>query len=186
LSEQTDLTYLLGQVDETSTLGQDAAKELRDTFDLLKQLLSITFIDRPYQLIPLGSFIIGCVTNRNKTIDCYIYFESKLGLTQDVFMDNERLGDELELAVNEHNRGEKGLNAIEVSKEDKETVFFSSLTTNSRVRLVSIQLLQENGEYKINRYSASIFHSNWLIQNFNKSSSAWQVVKLFRLIRVWK
>jgi hypothetical protein len=185
-TEQTDLAYRLGQVDKDSSLSQEESKELRDTFDALKQLISLTFLEQPYQLIPLGSFIIGCVSNRNKTIDCYIYFESRLGLSSDGFVENTLIGEGLEAALRKQNRNEIEQYSVEVSKEDKDTVFFSSLNTSAKVRLVSIQLVQENGETKINRYSASIFHSNWLIENFNKSESAWQVVKLFRLIRVWK
>lgn len=76
----------------------------------------------------------------------------------------------------------------ENSQEKFIEVTQKGIKLGSKIHLFVLNFEQsdENQDRLLNRYTAGIFHSNWLVQNFSQSENAWQAVKLFRFVREWK
>ena len=145
-------------------------KELRDTFEQIAELLQYILHSNNLQLIPVGSFVIGCVRKGNFSVDSYLHLDSTNGdMDCDKIVQLFREKKEgvdcpsplfFNFTLSMHN---DRLN-------NAEYISFNNIKNSNRIRVFLMNLGNQapNGGGKtMNHYTAGIYHSNWLGQSLS-------------------
>jgi hypothetical protein len=177
MKEPEDLTYRLTTREAECSLGESEVEMSKKLFQFFKDVVEETFAEGLCQVIPVGSFIISCMTIHNPTVDCFIHFDKSIQIDAEEEMSKFCL--QIEYAI----KGKVSQDDFEVVREGTDVVVFKDLRSQVKVR-ATLYKSDEDGPF--NRSSASVLHSNWMINQWNQSQQAWQAVKFFRLIRIWR
>ena len=185
MKEPEDLTFRLTKIEKDYTVSEENVAQIKDFFETLKEVVNHAFPGNYCHLIPVGSFLIGCMTTYNTTIDCYIHFDKREDITDELF-DVKSICQQIENVLQSNARFARAGYSCEIPSQNKEILLFKDIISKSAVKLIPSPINNGSEGSKINHCTACMYHSNWLISNYNQSTTAWQAVKLFRLIRIWQ
>lgn len=184
--EPDDITFNLSKIEKQSSPPEDDSATMKDAYAAFVNLLASQASNVAYQVIPVGSYVIGCVTKNNMVVDCHLNID---GLANQDWSDESIAHDlkvKLDLVYEDPEKNDRPDTSCELFAGNKSTLIINDGPSKSSIRVFvsSSKVYQE--DQRITRASAGIFHSNWLVETYNQSPNAWQTVKLFRMVRVWK
>lgn len=184
--EPGDIAFNLAKIEKQWSPSEDQSSQLKDFYAMLSNVLAKTLTPNTYEIIPVGSFVIGCLTKFRLQIDCHLNLNQSGDLGPHSVSNRDQLVVKLKEYFGEIFESGGQEYAVEQDRSDKNIVLIIDNSLCMSVRLIITSSSDFSAEEKISRATAGIFHSNWLVDIFNQSSNAWQTVKLFRLVRVWK
>ena len=141
--------------------------DLKKSFEEISELLKHVLENDELQLIPVGSFVIGCVRKNNYTLDAYLHIEQKeKKLTCEELV---KLYEEKRLTVsNPFDLPQKHFSNFiyEIEKDPlngEDYVMFKHINNANKVKMYIMSLGGTNNTRTMNHYTAGIYHSNWLV-----------------------
>lgn len=183
--EPQEILKWFQSLDNCISTDSDEMAELKEVFDDVSSVLKMTLENYAIQLIPIGSFVIGCLRKSNNTIDSYLHLDhiSMLNCSEmSRLYEEKKFGndcpDELFYKY-----------GVQIEKDPlnlEEYILFRSSDGVNKVRVFLMSLGSQSGTRLMNHYTAGIYHSNWLVQNLTQGSNNLSTIRLFRLVREWK
>lgn len=172
------------------SVSVDELSDLKKTFEDITELLKHVMDNEELQLIPVGSFVIGCVRKNNYTLDAYLHIDTKENkLTCEELT---RIYEEKRLQVTDPTQEpqcnfSKFIYEIEKDPLNQEDyVMFKHISNVNKVKVFIMSLGGNNNNTRtMNHYTAGIYHSNWLVTNLQGQNNP-STIRLFRLVREWK
>lgn len=191
-------------------MTQDDLDLVKQTRDAFMYYLNLALADQEYKIVPVGSLSLSCLITLKPELDFCIYMESNTmtanGTPQMQEIDLQDLRFKLDevfkakvpefpkvlFAVDDlHFRKKsiaRGLEG-ELGAQDMTSVLviknLGSLDKQLSLRLFPIGPVEQSC-YTSDRALIGLYHSHWLIEEYNKASEAWQSVKLLKLVRIWR
>lgn len=186
ITEPIDLIFSLTRVEKDLSLTEEELSTTKDLYHTVTEMVRLIMPENTYQLITVGSYVIGCVTKYNMVVDCYLSLEKleEEGLERPSSAQAIKL--KLDAIFEDKSRADFQHFACETVDNDDSTLLVKDTWSSAAVRLFVMTSDMFQSDTKINRASAAIYHSNWLINLYNQTQNAWQTIKLFRIIRIWK
>jgi hypothetical protein len=186
ISEPDELIFSLCKVEKQWSPSEEDMVALKEVYHTVSETLRAVLPLNGHQLIPVGSYVIGCVTKYSLVADCYLSLEKGESEITDGTSIALALKDKLDSQFAD--RADRGGASFtcEKSPADPKTLVITDSITKATVRLFTMTSDIFQSDSNITRASAAIFHSNWLINLYNQTQNAWQTIKLFRIIRIWK
>lgn len=208
--EDEELNFnLSNRVDELN-LSQEEHDLIKQTYQALQHYLSLALAHQSYQAVPVGSYPLACMTTVRPQIDMCLFVESSIsqanGPSEMLPIDLEDLRMRLDevfkakvpefpnaLFAVDHGSFRRGTRQLDGNKDLGGDAScqgliiknLGSLEKHFEVRLFPINPpSREPGT--MDRGLIGLYHSRWLIDNYNKSQEAWHTNKLFKLIRIWR
>lgn len=159
---------------------------MKEFYSTFSGLLTSYMSNVAYQLIPVGSYVIGCMIKEKAVVDCH--------MSIDRLEDHERgdgtlvqqLKTKMDSLFEDLEKFDRPGTICEFCSDNNSALLIKDGSSNAVIRVFvsSSKMFQE--DQQISKVSAGIFHTNWLVETYNQSPNAWQTVKLFRMVRVWK
>lgn len=191
-------------------LTQEDLDLVKQTQEAFIHYLNVALPHQAYQIVPVGSLSLSCLTSARPELDFCMYIESTTssanGSSQLLPIDLEDLRFKLDevfkgklpefpkalFAVDDiHFRkstlpiGPEGASGLEQTPAVLVIKNLGSLEKQLTVRLFPISPVEQNHSTS-DRALIGLYHSHWLIEHYNKSSEAWLSNKLFKLVRIWR
>lgn len=189
VKEPDDLVYSLTNIDEKYSLKPQDDLKVKDFYSLLGETLAQVLPPHSFTVIPVGSFVIGCMTNYDIRVDCYLNFESCTEEEDNLPirpLTMKFVKDKLEEVFTLKSKSNDRKIDLEWSGDDENTLLVKDVQSEISIRVLAANQGEPGNNQRISRSTAGICHSSWLKNNYNQSQNAWKAIKLFRLIRIWK
>lgn len=184
--EPDDLIFSLSKVEKQWSLTEEEMTSTKEVYNTVCELLRIIMPEGNYQTITVGSYVIGCVTKYNMVVDCFLSLEKADESQNEESMSAITLKHKLDSLFQENSNRNLQNFSCELSSTDNKSLIIKDSVSQAAVKILVMTAEMFQNDSTINRASASIYHSNWLITLYNQTQNAWQTIKLFRIIRVWK
>lgn len=184
--EPEELMDYFCNLDNLISASADEIKDLKNTFEQVAELLQYILQSSNLQLIPVGSFVIGCIRKDQLCIDSYLHLDvSNNNVT------SEEIVSLFDMKKNSQDCPSPLFFNFSITAErdplnQEEYLLLKNNNNLNTIRVFLMKLNNQTGTKLVSHYTAGIYHSNWLVQNLSSAQNNPNVIRLLRLIRSWK